>query len=106
MLADKITPHLDICRTSGGKVWFDYFSSGGSYFKDFSGIALSNDYFIYTLEWTADKLVWKINGTEVFSQTSDVPQEPMYVLLAGGLNKPINGMTSMEIDWVRVYKTN
>jgi hypothetical protein len=40
----------------------------------------------------------------VFSQTSDVPQEPMYVLLAGGLDKPINGLTSMEIDWVRVYK--
>ena len=28
----------------------------------------------------------------------------MYVLLAGGLDKPINGMTSMEIDWVRVYQ--
>ena len=45
------------------------------------GSRYSNDYFIYTLEWTSDKLVWKINGAEVFSQTSDVPQEPMYVLL-------------------------
>ena len=30
----------------------------------------------------------------------------MYVLLAGGLDKPISGMTTMEIDWVRVYQFN
>ena len=69
------------------------------------GSRYANDFFIFTLEWTSDKLVWKINDTEVFTQTSDVPQEPMYVLLAGGTDKPINGMTSMEIDWVRVYKS-
>jgi hypothetical protein len=105
MLADKITPHLDICRTARGKVWFDYFSTKGSTSKSSIGSRYSNDSFIYTLEWTPDKLVWKINNTEVFSQRTDVPQEPMYILLAGGLEKPINGMTSMEIDWVRVYKT-
>jgi hypothetical protein len=104
MLADKITPHLDICRTGKGKVWFDYFSANGNNSKASLGSKYSNDYFIYSLEWTPDKLVWKINGTEVFSQTSDIPQDPMYVLLAGGLDKPINGMTSMEIDWIRVYQ--
>ena len=30
MLADKIRPHLDICRTSNGKVWFDLFSANGN----------------------------------------------------------------------------
>jgi len=65
----------------------------------------SKNYFIYTLEWTPEKLAWKINGTEVYTQTSDLPQEPMYVLFAGGLDKPISGMTSMDIDWIRVYKT-
>jgi hypothetical protein len=104
MLADKITPHIDICRTSGGKVWFDYFSARGNKAKTSIGGRYSNDYFIYTLEWTSDKLVWKINNTEVFTQTTDVPQDPMYVLLAGGLDKPLNGLTSMEIDWVRVYR--
>jgi hypothetical protein len=104
MLADKITPHLDICRTSSGKVWFDYFSTRGNTSKTSIGSRYSNNYFIYTLEWTSDKLIWRVNDTEVFSQTSDVPQEPMYVLLAGGLDKPVSGITSMEIDWVRVYK--
>jgi hypothetical protein len=28
----------------------------------------------------------------------------MYINLAGGLDKPITSMTSMEIDWVRIYQ--
>jgi len=104
MLADKITPHIDVCRTSKGKVWFDYFSAKGSNVKTSAGSRYAGNFFIFTLEWTKDKLVWKINDTEVFTQTNDVPQEPMYVLLAGGTDKPLNGMTSMEIDWVRVYQ--
>jgi hypothetical protein len=104
MLADKITPHLDVCRTSKGKVWFDYFSSKGNNSKTSLGSRYANDFFIYTLEWTSDRLVWKINDTEVFTQTSDIPQDPMYVLFAGGTDKPLNGMTTMEIDWVRVYQ--
>jgi beta-glucanase (GH16 family) len=105
MLADKITPHVDICRTSKGKVWVDLFSNKSNHSRTSIGSRYSNDFFIFTLEWTRDRLTWKINNTEVFVQTTDVPQEPMYLLLAGGLDKPVNGMTSMEIDWVRVYKT-
>ena len=62
-LADKITPHIDICRTSNGKVWFDYFSDKGNSAKTSIGSKYANDFFIYTLEWTSDKLVWKINDT-------------------------------------------
>lgn len=104
MLCDKITPHVDVCRNSKGKVWFDYFPSNGTRFKTSVGSRYSNDFYIYSLEWTPDRLVWKINNTEVYSQTSNVPQEPMYINLAGILDKPISGMTSMEIDWVRVYQ--
>lgn len=105
MLAEKMTPHIDICRTSGGKVWADYVpASGKNPFRTSIGSRYANDFFIYSLEWTSDKLVWKINGEEIASQTADVPQVPMYLLLAGGLDKPISGMTTMEIDWVRIYQ--
>ncbi len=104
MLADKITPHIDVCRTSNGKVWFDYVANPGKTVKARIGSKYANDFYIYSLEWTSDKLVWKINGEEVFRHTSDVPREPMYVLLSGGLDKPVSGMTTMEIDWVRVYQ--
>jgi beta-glucanase (GH16 family) len=104
MITDKITPHVDICRTSNGKVLFDYFATAEKRVKSSLGAKYANDFYIYTLDWTPDKLVWKINNTEVMTQTSDVPQEPMYLSFSGGLDKPINSMTSMEIDWVRVYQ--
>jgi hypothetical protein len=104
MLADKITPHIDICRTSKGKVWFDFFPENGKGSKTTVAGRYANKFLIYTLEWTADKLVWKINNTVVHTQTAEVPKTPMYISLAGGLDKPINGITTMEIDWVRVYQ--
>lgn len=104
MLADKITPHLDICRASKGKVWFDYFSGNGNNPKTSLGSKYSKNFYIYTLEWTPDKLVWKINNEVVLTQTTNVPKEPMYISLAGALDKPISGMTSMEVDWIRVYQ--
>jgi hypothetical protein len=106
MLADKITPQIDICRTSEGKVWADFSPLPDKVAKVSAGQRYANDFFIYTLEWTRDMLVWKINGEEFFRQTSNVPQEPMYVILSGGLEKPVSGMTTMEIDWIRVYQFN
>jgi hypothetical protein len=104
MLSDKITPHIDICRTSKGKVFFDHVPAPGKFSKTSVGSKYANDFYIYTLEWTPDKLVWKINGEEIHRQTSDIPGEPMYILFSGGVENPINGFTTMDIDWVRVYR--
>jgi hypothetical protein len=104
MLSDKITPHIDVCRTANGKVQFDYFATPDKRAKSSAGSRYANDFYIFTLEWTPEKLVWKINDTEAFTQTNDVPREPMYILFSGGLDKPISSMTAMEIDWIRVYQ--
>ena len=104
LLADKVTPHIDICRTGKGKVWMDFFNNGNKAVKTSIGGKYGRSFYIYTLEWTAGKLVWKINGYEVFRQTGNVPDEPMYINFSGGLDKPMSGSSSMEIDWVRVYQ--
>jgi len=104
MLADKITPHIDVCRIKNGKVVADYFAAADKKVKASIGSRYAGDFFIYTLEWTPDKLVWKINNTQVLVQTANLPQEPMYILFSGGLDKPLNSMATMEIDWVRVYQ--
>jgi len=104
MLSEKMTPHIDICRTSGGKVFFDHIPSPGKFLKTSVGSKYAEGFYIYSLEWTPDRLVWKINGEEVFRQTSDIPGEPMYILFSGGVGNPINGFTTMDIDWVRVYQ--
>jgi hypothetical protein len=104
LIGDRITPHVDICRSGHGKVWFDLFTAPGGHYKKNIGSRYLSDFYIYSLEWTPNAMVWKINGVEVMRQTSGVPQEPMYINLAGGVDKPIGGISSMEIDWVRVYE--
>jgi hypothetical protein len=104
LIGDRITPHVNICRSGQGKVWFDLFTSPGSHYKKNIGSRYLSDFYIYTLEWTPNAMVWKINGVEVMRQTTGVPQEPMYINLAGGVDKPIGGISSMEVDWVRVYE--
>jgi hypothetical protein len=104
LLGEKAAPLISVCRTTGGKVWFDLIGENGKSVKTKLGARYAGDSFIFTLEWTASCLIWKINGIEAFRQTENVPQEPMYINLAGGVVKPLSGMTSMEIDWVRVYQ--
>lgn len=104
MLSDKITPHIDICRTHKNRVWMDYFNSNGKNRKSSAGSRYTRDFFIFTLEWTPEKLVWKINGVEAMRETKNIPQEEMYIILSGGLDKPIHGTSAMEVDWVRVYQ--
>jgi len=104
LLGEKTTPLITVCRTTGGKVWFDLISADGKSAKTKLGARYAGDSFIFTLEWTATSLVWKINGVEAFRQSENIPQDPMYINLAGGVTKPLQGMTSMEIDWIRVYQ--
>jgi len=104
MLTEKITPHVDICRTANGKVQFDYFATPEKKAKTTIGSKYANDFFIFTLEWTSDKLVWKINDTEVFTQTSGIPQEPIYILFSGSLDKQVSEITRMENERKTVHK--
>lgn len=104
LLGDTIAPHIDVCRTGKGKIWFDIFRSEKSEAKASLSSKYAGAFYIFTLEWTPDKLVWKVNGEEVFTQTGNIPKEPMYITLAGGVDTPVNTVSNMEIDWVRVYK--
>ena len=104
IIGDRITPHIDICRSGKGKVWFDLFTSPGNHYRKNIGSKYLSDFYVYTLEWRPESLVWKINGIEVMRQTTGVPQEAMYINLAGGVDRTIGGITSMEVDWVRIYQ--
>lgn len=104
LLGDRITPHIDICRTGKGKVWADIFNSEKDNRKTSIGSKYSKDFFIYSLEWSPNKIVWKINDVVFYTQTTNLPDEPLYLVFTGGLEKAISGTSSMEVDWVRVYK--
>lgn len=72
-----------------------------------NGVKLPNDYYIFTLEWTRDRMVWKINDTVVKEINEGVPDTPMYIGFSlGTTSEPSERMVPavMEIGWVRFYK--
>jgi beta-glucanase (GH16 family) len=101
---EKITPHINVCRSGNHKVWFDLFASSKKEKKKSLRSKYLSDFYIFRLEWTAQSMIWKINGAEVMKQTSDLPDEPLFITLAGGVDKQVDALSSMEIDWVRAYK--
>ena len=111
MVSETMLPHIDVARFEKGKLYSNYFWGGGSTpHKSLSktgGAKYADEYFIYTLEWTPNKLTWKINGKVFKTQTSGVPQEEMYINFSSNLKKDAteSGLPSaMEIDWIRVFK--
>jgi beta-glucanase (GH16 family) len=116
MLGDKILPEIDVFKSLDGKlqlsnIWGNITEKDGVHkvSKKIGASKLASDFFIYTLDWTPEKLVWKINGLEVATITESVPQESMYFVFSSGIfGQNVNGSvpTTMEIDWVKVYGKN
>ena len=114
MVAEQNVPQVDILRLNSKnakKLNVGTHYLNGSGFKnitfDVTGANFSDDFFIYTLEWYPDKMVWKINGEKVKELTSNVPQDPMYLVFSSHIledSDPGNLPASMDIDWVRCYK--
>lgn len=110
---EKITPEIDIfkyCRKSNSKLEIANYWSEQNAIKEnksvVSGLDFSKDYFIYSLEWTENKITWKINDFVVHQQTKGLPEEPMYLILSSGITKEGEPKlpSHMVADWVKVYK--
>lgn len=113
LLGEKITPEIDVFKygkKSASKLEVANYWNGSeqinSHKKALGGLNFSKDYFIYSLEWTPEKLTWKINDVVLYEQTEGIPQEPMYIVLSSGISQEGNPSvpTAMKIDWVRAYK--
>lgn len=116
LLSEHITPQVNIlCTPEKGKNKIEagnFWGHNGNLSKSVQHLKIPGspkDFFIYTLEWSKNKMEWKINGVTVHTLTQNVPQQPMYILLSThftdepkGQNLPI----SMDIDWVRCYQLN
>jgi hypothetical protein len=105
--SEQLTPEIDVFKygkKSASKLEVANYWNEGDNKKAIGGLNFSKDYFIYSLEWTTEKLVWKINDEVVYEQTKGVPQEAMYIVLSSGIlhEGQVSG-SSMEVDWVRAY---
>jgi beta-glucanase (GH16 family) len=116
MASQQNLPHVDILKVAGKKSKVDMANLYGNVAAkkspekktaEFSGLDVSQDFFIYSLDWTKDKLTWKINGVTVNEQTQGIPQEEMYLVFSCGITRKTDNLglpVSMDIDWVRCYK--
>jgi beta-glucanase (GH16 family) len=114
LLSDLMVPHIDIARASRkisiGSFWGNPNAKGGI---DKKSASMSRDkygfdYYIFSLEWSREKLVWKVNGIPAYSTTSGVPQIPMYLNINSAVYQDVNGTVlpaELEVDWVRCYQT-
>lgn len=112
MVSDRILPHIDVAKFERRKLYSNFFwSANGSNKPSKSltktgGSKFTNDFFIFSLEWYPEKLVWKINDKVFKTQSSGVPQEEMYMVFSTALKNwgTERGIpAAMEIDWIRVY---
>jgi len=105
MVGERQTPMINVATFGADKknIRVGSVSTSGAKTVTIDGANFS-EYQIISLIWTADKLTWCINGKEVHTQKTDVPQEPMYINISS--NVTADGdmpMAQLTTDWIRVY---
>lgn len=78
----------------------------------YQGADFSSAFHTFGIEWTAERIIWFVDGIERYRTTQHVPQEPMYLIanLAVGGTWPGSPDSStifpaqMEIDYIRAYQ--
>ena len=71
------------------------------------------DFHIYGLLWTADELVWFLDGEEVFRRKNDFFKRPLHIIFDAEIMDTWDGLpnaddlpSTFEIDYVRVWRPN
>ena len=117
---DSDLPEIDIMEMIGdypSEIWMVYHWLDGDEQKrnytSYTGPDFSEDYHIFSIEWSSDKMVWLIDNAEVFS-TDHAPNQPMFLYI----NTAVGGVwpgspdtktifpQSLLVDYVRIYKEN
>lgn len=67
---------------------------------------LSQGWHTFTLSWTKDKLTWYIDNNQVFSTTTGIPQQDMYIIanLANTSTAATSCSGSMQIKSIKVWQ--
>jgi beta-glucanase (GH16 family) len=113
-------PEIDILEMLGHKPeeiwmvfhWLDENQSLKSVSNSITGPDFSESFHTFGIEWTANSIVWFIDGDERFRTRDHIPNEEMYIYLntaVGGVwpgnpNATTKFPTFYEVDYVRIYQ--
>ncbi|MDR1594686.1 MAG: family 16 glycosylhydrolase [Prevotellaceae bacterium] len=104
MGTDTQKPHLNVFRFEGRNLVISAYSNEAKIEKKLK-YKLKDDFYIYTLLWSNNKLTWLINGKKVF-ESSNIINEPMYISFSSGVYDKKAEQTAMYVDWVRCFRSN
>lgn len=115
LVGDKMLPHIDVFRQNAksGSSQGSIFSSNGEAKKPISvkssigGFDFGSNFFILSIDWLPNKIIWKINGVPYLETDKNLPEFPAYLVFSSGVvSKTNDGLmpAKFEIDWVRCWK--
>lgn len=102
MGTDSKRPHLNVFKIEDHNLSVAVYT-GDTTIERKLKYTLKNDFYIYTLLWTKDKIVWFINGKKIF-ETTNVVNEPMYISFSSGVFDKKASSSMMYVDWIRCYR--
>lgn len=113
MVSESISPQIDVFQYGGSKTpqtICGYQELNGQkknvFHQTIKEAQLHNDFYIVSLDWSPNRMEWKINGVTVHSQTSHIPNKPMYLIFSSHLfvepEKEVHA--ELAIDWVKCYQ--
>ena len=97
-------PHINVLKFEGNNLYVSAYSNKASINKKLK-YKLKNEFYIFTLEWSREKLTWFINGKKVF-ETANIIDESMYIAFSSGVYSNKATSTTMYVDWVRCFRAS
>jgi beta-glucanase (GH16 family) len=89
---------------NGKKVQMGMVANGQSRLAKLSGASRSK-YYVYSLRWTAEELIWYVNNLEVFRMANTLTKDQLFFLAQSFLPSTAKaGEGKMQVEWMRVYK--
>jgi beta-glucanase (GH16 family) len=113
LAGDMMLPQLDIFKCLNNKLYLSTFwgnsTQSDSVNNDSTALNINivkGKYMIFTLEWSPNAIVWKINNEIVKTQNNNIPDNEFYVALNSGVfdDNADAGNGLYEIDWIRCYQ--
>ncbi len=105
--ADGKLPHVNVFHFDGKNIVVNNYAKEGNSVsiakETVKGINVE-DFYIYSLEWSATELIWRVNNVEVFRTTRTVPQESLFPVFQSFIaENQQGGAGTFEVDWIRIY---
>ncbi|MDR1887130.1 MAG: family 16 glycosylhydrolase [Prevotellaceae bacterium] len=104
MGTDTQKPHLNVFKFENRNLAVSAYTKDATIERKLK-YKLKDDFYIYSLLWSNNKLVWLINGKKVF-ESSNIINEPMYISFSSGVYDKKAEQTAMYVDWVRCFRSN